>query len=245
MRNIVLILLIALGFLSCKKEQEEITTVNEKYIIELDQNDVIHKVTHHKAGNLNYVLEFTYTDDYVRSVTHNSANALTNTKQYYLSNGLCDSLVDSTFTNGLFKSANTSLFEYKSGYKFKKKYISASVQGFIITEYFYMDGNLTRFIVMDNCTGNYTFSNHPSKINIMTFVGDYMGKQNSKLNSGYSPGGCPSGPSTVFSNDSYTYTLNSEDYVIERVNIHTASHHSSDDNPAKKRTISQYEYVFR
>lgn len=65
------------------------------------------------------------------------------------------------------------------------------------------------------------------------------------LYSDYSPGGCPSGPFTVPSNDSYTYTLNSEDYVIERVNIQTSGHHSSDDNPSQKRTITQFEYIFR
>jgi len=249
MKNKVLILVIILGFFSCKKE-DDIPTVNDKYTIELDHDNVIYKVTYTKADNLEYVLEFNYTDEYVRAVKHNTTNSLVNIKQYYLINGLCDSLVDSAFANDQFKSARIHLYEYKYGYKFKEESFTANSQGVLDfdhkIDYIYsINGNLTQFVVMDQCTGNYSYNNLPNKIDLAKFEGDFMGKLNSNLCSDYSPGGCPSGPSTVSSNDSYTYTLDSEEYVIERVHIHTSGHHSSDDNPSRERTVTQFEYVFR
>lgn len=249
MKNKVLLMIILLSLFSCKKE-DDIPTVNDKYTIELDQNNVIYKVTYTKAGNLNYVLEFTYTTEYVRAVKHNSADSLVNIKQYYLVNGLCDSLVDSTFTQEQFKSARIYLYEFKNGYKIKEESYTANSQGVLDFDHkidysYSIYGNLEQFVVMDQCTGNYSYNDLPNKIDLITFVGEYMGKLNSNLCTGYSPGGCPSGPSTVSSNDSYAYTLNSDEYVIERVKIHTSGYHSPDGKPSQEQTISQFEYVFR
>ncbi|MGE5316753.1 MAG: hypothetical protein ACM3ME_02060 [Chloroflexota bacterium] len=248
MKKTALFIIIIL-VISCKKEGD-IPTYNDKYIIELDQNNVIYKVQHFKGVIFDFVQDYTYANEYVRVTKHNKLNSLMSINQYYLTNGLSDSCVDSTFTGGQVKSVSIDLYEYNQGYRIKEKHFYSNNQGIvdfsnpILIENVYADGNLIQFIVMDQCTGNYYFSEQPSKINISSFQGDYMGKQNANLYVQYSPGGCPSGPSTVFPDVRYSYTLNSEGYVTKRVKNTTNAHHSSEEG-TKERTITQFEYVFR
>lgn len=243
-----IVIFLFLSIISCQKE-DVIPTFNEKYVIELDRDNTIHKVNLYRGLIFQYYIQFIYTNEYVRAEKYSKFNDLLNITQYYLNNGLADSCVDSIFSENQYNRAVIHLYEYDQGYRTKHTYFFTSGQTIDFSnpttiEYFYEDGNMFQFVVMGQCTGNYLFTELPNKLDISSFTGDYMGKQNSDLYYYYSPGGCPSGPSTVFPKSTFTYTLNEQGYVTERICTQTAGHHSSDDNPAKMRTITRYEYMF-
>lgn len=107
------------------------------------------------------------------------------------------------------------------------------------------DENVVSFYVREptGCTDQYSYNNEINKIGL-DFLNGITGKASKNLREHKSWNkGCPSGPSSSIATSDYKYELDSEGYVIRRIETFTPCYHVTDPGTVT-RTISTtvYEY---
>lgn len=245
------ILFICLFLVNCKKDPEVLITTYDRFIIYLTNDYKILRVENYVDNSLYYFTTFNYKTNLVDIVQSYNTIKLMRTSKYFINNttGLSDSCIDSTYSENELSNVRTSIFNYDTnGYRKSVKIISKSISNGLVSytseqEYRYevKFGNTTS--VGDwSCSYFYGYNDLNNKLDIFTFLGDYIGKKNTNLMKSENTN-CPPGPATTPSTSDYEYTLNSLGLVIERIENYTSGYYRGE-KPNKEKRISHFEYKF-
>lgn len=181
----------------------------------MNKDYIISSVTHIVGKNVVEIeRSFEYSDKYIKVYT---GGILTST--YFLNN------------NGLADSCNTPKIKYQYN---NDNYLVSESNSTAPIQYEYSNGNRTKFIWGTN-KAYYQYNSLVNIIDIDTFHGSYLGKQNKNLKQSTRIEflSASLGVSTT-----YQYTLNSAGLVIQRIGITT---YNSGMSP--KKAITDFEYL--
>jgi hypothetical protein len=250
--KISIFLLGGLCLSGCTKDKEDFILKHNKYIIELTNDLMIHNVSVYNEDTLNYSMRFIYNTNSVILTKTDEKNNITRKGKYFLNTiGLADSLIDSAYINSRLYNITISKFRYNiNGYKIFTDVLSREVSTNPVSytskyslAYEIVDGNVKKVNINDYCYDYYEYTALNSKIDIVSFIGNFNGKKNTKLLKSYNSG-CHFAPSTTPSSNEYDYKLNSDGLVSERVEIYTHSFHISESKPKIEKITATFEYIF-
>ena len=218
--RISILIILALYIPSCKKDPiVENNTEHDRYIIEMNSEYRLSRVTHIVNNTVGYEKSYEYSEKFVNVQTKYSS--LTSSLTYFLNqNGLADSCHDGSSTMQYHYDQNSYLTSY------------SNIYGTII--YFeYANGNM-----IDLNMGTYrSYCQYNSQINLIdidSFNGTYLGKLNKNLlQSRRNEYMMASNGSTT----TYQYTLNSSGLVTSRIGITTYN------RGPQNKSISEFEYI--
>jgi len=249
---IVAILFLGISLLSCKKNNEVIPVSYFKNIIELTSDYQIIKVSNYSGEKLQYIKQFSYSDDLVEMVQTDSMHNVSLRITYYLNPiGLADSSIDSSYLNQEVKYIHLNKYYYdENRYKIASDYFSKNISDnfwhlpAIHLSYNIVNGNVSSLKVNDDYYASYSYSTLDNKIDIVSFLGDFSGKKNANLKAAvhFQYHGSPS---TAPPSSDYSYILNSNGLVTECKEFYTSSYHTTDSEPSHEWRITSYEYIFQ
>jgi hypothetical protein len=250
-RNLTLILLVTILF-NCSEESKDIDIKEKRYktIITLSKERKIKRVDFYESDTLRYSQFTYYTSGLVEILqTDNNENLKTKSSYFLDSTGLAYTCIDSSYYNFKLSSINVTNFKYnENGYKIDSKITTTDLYNSskpsiskIELIYEIVDGNMISMNIGGHCSDYYEYTNLDNKLDIISFLGDFCGKSDSKLRKSYNSG-CHYTPSTAPPSSTYDYKLNSDGFVVQKVEDYTSSYHIPDSKPIEEKRITNFEY---
>lgn len=238
-RYMFISLLLLILIFSCKKDDNFSYTTYDKYIIEMNNDYKIFRISHYQMPSnssniaemvLDYTQDYTYSDNYITNYATYISSGRWGKRIYFLNTiGLADSCF---YIND---SQDTSRIQYLYSNSYL---ISSKVKGGATEYYEYLDGNRTKAVMgsLDSGRGMfYTYNSIINKIDIESLKGPFLGKLSKNLISKSLYMG-PNGSSRSTTN--YQYRLNNEGLVVQKIEICT------DAFGEKTKETTSFEYLF-
>jgi hypothetical protein len=224
----------------------------DRYVITLN-NGHFQKVVHFQNDTLHFFATYNYLPESVEVLKRDKYQIITDRRYYYLNKltGLADSCLDSFWylRNALFISKIIYSYD-KDSHVLNSRTLTYSNSSNVsisdpdfTTTFTLKDGNTMR---KDNtfCNSYYSYQALSNKLDIFNFVGTYNGKGNLQLLKTYDSG-CHAGPSYSPERSDYSYTLNSDGYVIERIENRSLGYYMHDQKQAQKeKHITTFTYIY-
>lgn len=210
------------------------------------------KVVFYQSDTLVYKMDYSYLPNLIKTVKKDKNNVVLSVSRYYLNyKNLADSCIDSAFYSSIL-NVILSKYQYDNNdYKIAGDFISKSIVNDTITSisanqltYQIADGNLVSYNINGYCSEFFEYNDLQNKLDIISFLGNYCGIMNKNLTKTFTSG-CHTSPSTVTAKKDYTYTLNSEGFVTEKITIYTPSYHATSQKPNPEKIITTYEYIYQ
>jgi uncharacterized protein Veg len=228
-RLLFLILICILNH-SCIKDKDtdddKIQDYADKYIIEMDGDYVINKVSYLSYdSNNNYTISFSYSDMLVTRTTVYTYPSSTSIIKYNLNiKGLADSCISDSYYNSELTFSSKAYFSYDSDDYLisvtERNNNSYSDNTPYTTTLEYTSGNMSKMTYDPARPGisgkyvTYTYNTYDNLVNIETFTGSCLGKLNRNLKQSMYTGG------SMLDNPpcgKYQYTLDSRGLVETRI----------------------------
>jgi hypothetical protein len=247
----ILFLVFFLSLVSCCKKEKEIKEqkpnqiLYDKYIIVINPNYLIFRITYSDStNNTNYSTEFNYSDRLVKQITTYSTTSSIDTILYFLNNsGLADSSDYGHHSSSGMTYHPKSFFKYDANNymisKTDKNLNVSSLNSLYTTVYEYTKGNLTR-ITRDREPGNfgwtsvtYSYTSFENRIDIDSFKGAFLGKLTANLVQSKKESGSMAEPPP--GEKKYQYTLNTGGLVTQMSTL----------SNGEVIKVTKFEYVFR
>lgn len=195
----------------------------------------------------------TFLPNSVVSIERDKNENIIKSTTYFLNNfALADSCVDSVFNNNssmtilLIRNLydnNGYLSTVNLNYRsiVHDSIVSSSTYDLI---YSISNGNVASVNVNRDYINYFDYCQIPNKIDILGFIGNCSGKIDKNLRLSTKINGSI-GPHTSTPHHTYYYTLNSDGYVIEKVDFYTPGYDASSEEPQPEKIITQFKYIFQ
>ena len=217
----------------------------DRYVITLN-NGQFQQVVHFQNDTLHYYAYYAYRPGIVEVIKKDKQDKIINRKIYYLNKTteLADSCLDSFWHSTSLYIARISYVYDQDTHLIQTTTRTADVYNpDYKTDFTIKDGNTMR---RDNsfCNSYYHYHSLNNQLDIFDFVGTYNGKRNAQLIKYYFSG-CHAGPSYSPETSSYSYTLNNDGLVIERIENRELGYYMHDQKqPEKEKHITTFTYIF-
>lgn len=217
----------------------------DRYVITLS-NGQFQKVVHFQNDTLQYNTYYYYFPGIVEVIKKDNRNHVMNRKIYYLNKvtELADSCLDSFwFSKSVYVSQINYVYDQDTHLIQSITRTTNVSSSDYKTDFMIQDGNTMR---RDNsfCNSYYNYHTITNKLDIFDFVGEYNGKHSAQLIKYYFSG-CHAGPSYSPERSDYSYTLNSDGYVIERIENRYLGYYMHDQKQAQKeKHMTVFTYIY-
>jgi hypothetical protein len=252
MRNKIDFLLIILttGFLHCcEKDDDDLPVLEDRYVIRMTSDYKILEVFYYCSDTFKTTSSFSYINAKILMTKTNPDGQTLLKSVYYVENHLADSCIDSGYYDSGLKYVTCNQYIYNiEGFRTNTIITTKSFTNdsdYYLTGvslyYNYTEGNNTSIDLNNDCSYYYSYTTQENELNISTFIGDFCGKIDKNLRMSYNSG-CHGSPSTQPESSEYSYTLNENGLVTERIEIYSSSYHVPDQEPKNQKIITRFEY---
>lgn len=254
-RYYIFLILLIYFFASCKKTDDYIIPlVFNKVEMTLNTDLQIQKVKFYQSDTFLYEKINTFLPNTVISVEKDNNGNIIKTSTYYLNNfALADSCVDSVFSGNAQMTILLIKYLYDSD-----GYISTAnchyrnmVNDSVVSTYTYdlsyniKNGNIASVSYSNGLVCHIEYNELPNKIDILSYIGSCCGKIDKNLLITTNCSGGISEPHTSKPHHTYYYTLNSDGFVVKKIDFYTPSYDAYDENPHPIKYITQFIYNFQ
>lgn len=244
-----------LFLVSCKKSNNYVIPIkNNRAEITLNADLQILKATFYQSDTFLYEKINTFLPNSIISVERDNNDNIIKTSTFYLNSfALADSCVDSVFIS--YPYLNITIFKYLydvNGYKTSMEIISKNIKNDSVIWsvnynllFNYSNCNLMSVIFLGrSSSSSFEYNQLTNKIDIIGFIGGYCGKIDNNLCSSVHSSGSYA-PHTSSPHNAYYYTLNSDGFVVEKVDLYTPSYDAAFEEPQPEKIVTKFKYIFQ